>query len=210
MKKWLVPIIMLILVGIIVVMGFKIKSQNEEVERVSTNLVNSGFIIDSLRATNGDLYASVNRLHVTEQELSSLNRDLQNDIKNLNLKIKNLESASKVEIKYVYIKDTVEIIKKDSLSGQYCGFINDEHIDASFELDTNPEPPVISNFKAEIKDEITIINEFQTKRKWFLFIPCGRKVVGTKVYLKSDNPYAKIDRVESFTFDNKLNRKNRK
>lgn len=210
MKKWIVPLIMLILISIIAVMGFKIKSQKNEVERVSTNLVNSGFIIDSLRASNGDLYASVNRLHVTEQELTSLNRELENDIKNLNLKIKNLESATKVEIKYVYVKDTVKVIQKDSICGEYVGFIHDEHIDAGFDLNINEEPPVVSNFRAELTDELTVINEFQTKRKWFLFIPCGRKVVGTKVYLKSDNPYAKIDRVESFTFDNKLNRKNRK
>lgn len=210
MKKWIIPTIMLILISIIVIMGFEINSKNNEVERVSSNLVNSGFIIDSLRASNGDLYASVNRLHVSEQELSSLNRELQNDIKNLNLKIKNLESASKVEIRYVYLKDSVNVSKKDSLNGDYIAMITDDHIDVGFGLNINTEPPSITDFHLEIKDEITVINEFQTKRKWFLFIPCGYKVIGTKVYIKSDNPYLKINRVESFTFDNKLNNKLRK
>ena len=206
--KWVIGYVVLSL-AVIGILWHKTTKQSTEIQRTSTNLVNSGFIIDSLKAKNGDLYATVNRLHVTENELSALNRDLMADIDNLNLKIKNLESASKVEIRYKYIRDTVTIIKRDT-AGMYVGIIHDDYIDAGFDLDLRVEPPVVSNFRAELTDNITVINEFQTKRKWFLFIPCGRKVVSTKVYIKSDNPYSKLDRIETFTFDNKLNRKNRK
>ena len=111
--KWVIGYVVLSL-AVIGILWHKTTKQSTEIQRTSTNLVNSGFIIDSLKAKNGDLYATVNRLHVTENELSALNRDLMADIDNLNLKIKNLESASKVEIRYEYIRDTVTIIKRDT------------------------------------------------------------------------------------------------
>ena len=87
--KWVIGYVVLSL-AVIGILWHKTTKQSTEIQRTSTNLVNSGFIIDSLKAKNGDLYATVNRLHVTENELSALNRDLMADIDNLNLKIKNL------------------------------------------------------------------------------------------------------------------------
>lgn len=209
-KKFLVCLLLVVLVfsGM---MYYYHQYQNRKYELLNTKYTNTGFVLDSLVLQNGDLWLRCNQLTVSEKDLSERNKNLEDDIKALNLKIKNLQSATKVEIKYVYKVDTVFVAKPvvDS-AGVYRINIDDKWLKFGCTLNTNPEPPTISDVSAYFPDSLTIINEYETKRKWFLFIPVGRKVVGNKVYIKSDNPYSRIETFETFNFDNRLNRKNRK
>lgn len=209
-KKFLVWLLIACL-AFLAVMFLYGRYQNKRYELLNTKYTNTGFVLDSLILENGDLWLRCNQLTVNEQDLSERNEKLLSDIEALNLKIKNLQSATNVQIKYVYIKDsTYKPTPVTDTANLYHFRVEDSWMNLSCTLNTKPEPPTISDLKFEVHDSLVLVNEYITKRKWFLFIPVGRKVVGNNVYVKSSNPYSRIEKFETFNFDNRLNRKNRK
>lgn len=166
-------------------------------ERISLNFQNQNKKLDSTRNANGELHLKVNKLILNKEEFIKYSEELTSEINKLNIKIKNIESVTKVEIKYVYIYDTIWKAKK----------INDTTFIHSFEntyinyfsrirLINNKTDINVDSLKIGIKDNLLIIDETEYKGWWF-----WKKAIGVKLHIKSENPHFNIDKIESIKFN---------
>lgn len=181
-----------------------------EKERSENNFINAQFKVDSLKTKNDEAYYSVKQLVVDKDELIATNADLFNTLSDMKLKIKNLESSTRIEYKYIIKKDTIYLQPEnpENPNGyRWKAIWADAYIEMKATVVLEEPQPYIENVNIELSDSLTIANEFITKQKWFLFIPCGKKVIGCKTFIKSENPYFKLDRVETYQFKNKRNKK---
>lgn len=202
--------IVLLLGGYIWFQQSRLKRIKNDRDRIERNFENSNFTIDSLKTKDGEKFYQINQLTVDKDELLATNKDLYNTLNNMKLKIKNLESSTRIEYKYIFQKDTIFMQPEnpeDPDNYRYKTIYADDYLDFDATVVFEVPQPYMENVNMELKDTLTTACEFITKQKWFLFIPCGQKVVGTKIHIKSENPYFKLDKVQTYQFDNKKNKK---
>lgn len=203
-------IITLLLVGYIWWQQSRITRLKNENFRVESNFKNSQFKIDSISTKDGEKAYTINQLITNKDELLETNKSLYEAIDNMKLKIKDLESSTRIEYKYIFQKDTVFLQPdnpEDPNNNRYKANFSDKYIDFNTVVVIKTPKPFLENINFQLKDTLTTACKFITKQKWFLFIPCGRKVVGTEIYIKSENPYFKLDKVETYQFINSRNKK---
>lgn len=207
-KKYLVYSIIFIA---FILMGWisasKTKALRLENDRLNNNIKNINFEYAVSTNKNGELSYSVNSLTIKANELSMLNIGLTENIKNLNLKLKNLQSITNIEYKYIILYDTVYDTKKLSklkynynIVDKFTKFSGNINLpEKLFSLDTiisndKKNYPYLSDVNFNITDTLLIIPEFQYKRSWVFW----KKINGVKVHIKSENPNFKLDRIQTF------------
>lgn len=200
--KTIIGIVLLIItiaMAVIVKITYdNLKKSEAEKTRIENNLYNSQFKIDSLKTKNGELLISVNDLKVNQDELKKLNAPLYNELKNMGVKINNLESVISAKIEYNFKqkdngKDTTKIDKKSP--NVFVTNYDDNWLKFSQRITLINNK---SNIKADstiinIKDSLTIAKETQYKGWWF-----WRKAINIKLKIKSENPYSNINRIETY------------
>lgn len=190
----------------------KFMGLTKEIDRLQRNMENVNFNYETTQTKTGELMYSVNSLTVKANELALLNTDLNDAIKNLNLKTKNLQSVTNITYKHETVYDTIYPTLKISdfkylysFDDDYTYFSSDINLPKEmFKLDTlnnsltldieSTQYPYLSNFNYLIKDTLLIATEFQYKRRWLFW----KKVVGAKVHVKSENPNFNLDKIETF------------
>lgn len=182
----------------------KAKRLSEDNNRLGYNLENINFKIDSVKTKNGDLQYSVNQLEISSKELNKINSNMSEELQDMKLKYKNLESATKIEIRYVTEYDTIyaKPIEPDNTgkSKKFNFYKEDKYNTMSGNIETI-EPVTgafISNIKTEVKDGITTAIETKYKGWWF-----WKRAVSATLHIKSDNPNMKLDKVETYNFKRK-------
>lgn len=165
--------------------------------RIQSNLENSNFEIDSLRTKNGELFYEYNSLIVTNKELEKINSEILEKNKELGIKIKNLESYSKIETEYIVKVDTFETTKIDN--NKFQAKYKNQYIDVVQQITLTGNTlenciPNIDSLQINLTDCISISREPIYKRCWIFW----KKMIGVKEYVKSDNPYFKLNKVESY------------
>lgn len=210
-KKYLVYaiiIIVFILTGWI--SATKIKALRLETERLNNNIKNINFEYVVSKAKNGELIYSVNSLTVKGNELVMLNKNLTESVKNLNLKLKDLQSITSVQYQYITLYDTVfnatklsklkyNYVIEDKFS-KFSGNINlPEKLFSSDTLIANDKKnyPYLSEVNFVITDTLLIAPEFKYKRVWLFW----KRVNGVTVHIKAESPNFKLDRMQSFQID---------
>ena len=207
-KKYLVYSIIIIA---FILMGWisatKMKTLRLENDRLNNNIKNINFEYVVSAAKNGELIYSVNSLTVKSNELVMLNKNLNESVKNLNLKLKDLQSITSVQYQYITLYDTIfnatklsklkyNYVIEDKFS-KFSGNINlPEKLFSSDTLIANDKKnyPYLSDVNFIITDTLLIIPEFQYRRSWLFW----KKINGVKVHVKTESPNFKLDRMQSF------------
>lgn len=206
MKSIIIKVsIIVAVIAVIIFQRYQISRIKNERDRFEYNYEHAGFKIDSLTGKNGELVTRVNSLVVTKSELERENSTLAKDVESMGLKIKQLQNVGKEEHVYVVKYDTVFVERVDTSGNNDLFKIvkKDEWVDMTALLQVDPYP-LVTNFSLTLKNDITTATEFIFKRRWFLG---RRRVVGANVYMKSDNPYFKLDKKETYMVKNKWNDK---
>lgn len=175
----------------------KITELKKDNSRIQTNLENSDFKIDSLKTKNGELFYQYNSLIVTNKELEKINNEILEKNKELGIKVKNLESYTKIETKYIVKIDTFETTKIDN--NKFQAKYKNQYIDVIQQITLTENSlenciPIIDSLQIKITDCLSISREPIYKRRWIFW----KRMIGVKEYIKSDNPYFKLDKVESY------------
>lgn len=198
--KAILGLIILILV-VILVWNFKNKHKiKQDVKRLERNIENIGFKLDSTKLINDNYMYTTNALQVKASELQYTNENLSKQLDIMGVKLKNAQSATSIKTNTVYEKspaDTVKVIAVNDST--FWAIHKTDWILLKEKIKVSPVGEsyklVIDSLHLEIKDNLYIVHEKTTKGWWF-----WKKVIGVKIHVTSDNPYTKIDRIESLNF----------
>lgn len=169
--------------------------------RLITNVKNQNFTIDTLKTKNGEMAYSVTALKVKSKEFSLYNAELNEKVKNLNLKVKNLQNVSEVTIKYVFVKDStplVPIVDPANPSNQkkFAFNFDDKYIQIGG-IVVLSKNPFVENLQAKVTDSLLFANEIKYKGWWF-----WKRPVSMKLIIKSENPYFQLNTTKTYNFVN--------
>lgn len=180
------------LVAGLVIITKKYKEVKSEKDKYYNNMLNASYQIKQQKAKNKEIYYEINQLTLERDELKLVNEDLEKDIKNMKSKLKNVESVTRIETKYIVRVDTIKFI--DTVYSEKVAQYKDDYI----KISTNVGYDCLTDFDIELKDSTTIISETVYKG-WWIF----RRPIFSKIKIKSENPYYNLDRVETINFRNK-------
>lgn len=173
----------------------EIAYQKTEVTRMTNNFNNADFKIDSLKTKNGQTQYIVDALVLTKKELTESNSELIEKVKNLNVKLKNIESVIGVENHYFFSTDTLLIEKKTDST--FKGSYSNEWVTLSqiVSLVNNKTNIKIDSVEIQIFDKILLANEIKYKRVWIFW----KKPVAIVTHITSENPYFHLDRMQTYS-----------
>lgn len=167
-------------------------------DRLEFNFVNSSFKIDSLKDKNGNYYAQIKQLIVKQDEFEQINLNLTEKVKNLNIKIKNLSSVDNISYRYIYNIDSIPVWKTNDTTFKSQFKDNWLSINQLISLKNKKTTIKIDSLKIELKDGLIFAHEILYKRKWIFW----KKIIGMELKVQSNknNPYFKIDTIQSYQF----------
>lgn len=197
-------LVIVILSSLVICLGNMYHNTKVDRDRIENNFYNINQELDSVKDKNGELHYTVETLNFTKFELEKTKSDLVKEVKNMKLKIKNLESISHTEIKYIK-KDSIIYVEKTA-DTIFTTQIKDDWIDNSWKtvLTDNRKNLKIYDYNLEITDSIIIPTEIEYKG-WWIF----KRPKGVKIHVKSLNPYSKINKIEYIRLHKKCGNKNK-
>lgn len=185
MKKYLI-IATIVLTGLLIGLGVAYNKERAERHRISNNLDASLSTIETYKTKQNELVSVVSGYEFKLKEFAQLVPDLEKEVKDLKVKLKNVQSVTVVEqvIKYVN-KEVIVPVRINDTTKLYS--INSEWINANFKI-TNDNEIRPGDFNIDsIKNKILIVPEIDYKGWWF-----WRKAIGINVHIKNNNPYVTI------------------
>lgn len=191
--KKILPYLIILILGIIL-RGYiiNLKETKEDLDRTSTNLLNSSFTIKEMQAKDKTLYYEINQLSLKKSEFEVLVPKLNAEITNLKSKLKNISSVTSLNTIYDIKIDTIYI---DTLPKINTFNYIDSFVVFKGEVDYNKN--TLNNVNLTVIDSLLILQETKYKRYWIFW----KKPIGTKIKIKSENPYLILKNVESYNFD---------
>lgn len=202
--KLIITGIIILLSGIavttIVIQNNILKSYKQKYENAQFNFENADFKLDSVKTKYGVMVYSVNQLNIKNSELGKVNQSLVEKVKEMELKIKNLQGLTTIEYVYLFKTDTVYIYKlqeNDSIQIFYATY-KDNYINVGEYLKYDRINCDVSIDSLSIISTGEIITAYETiyERKFLC-----KKPVGVKVHVSTGkNPYLKINRIETYRF----------
>lgn len=119
-------IALMVLIGVVVSQRRQIVEIRKEKATYQRNFETATSGIESYRKANGELVAKVNVLELKSSELGRYSVKLEQDIKDLNIKLKNAKAAKVIEYVYIYKTDTILIT--ETAPNRYFASLTDEWI----------------------------------------------------------------------------------
>lgn len=183
-----------IIMGITIVIGFnRIQNLKNENQIISDNFLNSKFEIDSIKNKDGEYHKVINGLLLEKNELKTFNSKLVKDIENLNIKLRNVGTITKIQYEYIYNIDTVEITKfsDSTFKAEY----KDNWLSLSQRIETYNQGKNIKvdSINIILSDSLLIVSDIKYKGIWF-----WKKAKSVKLHIQSENPYIKLNRIEHY------------
>ena len=86
----------------------KNRNKNLEIERLNNNSIVLDQSIKKLTTKNGELYYSVNALTLKKDEFSDSNSVLNKQLKEMGIKLKNVQSINQMSISYIKNYDSID------------------------------------------------------------------------------------------------------
>ena len=191
--KKILPYLIILILGIIL-RGYiiNLKETKENLDLTSTNLLNSSFTIKEMQAKDKTLYYEINQLSLKKSEFEVLVPKLNAEITNLKSKLKNISNITTINTIYDIKIDTIYI---DTLPKINTFNYVDSFVVFKGEVDYNKN--TLNNVNLTVVDSLLILQETKYKRYWIFW----KKPIGTKIKIKSENPYLILKNVESYNFD---------
>lgn len=189
--------VFILLVWYIISLRGDIKEKKEALQVLENN--NEQLLTGTriLKAENGNLVYKVNEVTVTSEELKSTNKDLEAELKNAKVKIKNLESFISISLSS---KDTVTVINRDTII-QNLPFRTFDYNTKWYHVrgvqDTNTTKLEISCYH-----DINISNEVIYKG-WWIF----KRPIKNEVTVTVGNSKDTMQKIQSFYISKKRQRR---
>lgn len=194
----------LTLIAVIIILGSflyythtQLKKQKSENRRLEYNLEHSDFLVDSLTSKNGETFYKYSALVLTKNELQKINDSIIKENESLGIKIKNLESTSKIETQYIVRVDTLETTKIND--NVFMATYKDSDVGITERITLTGTTlenciPVVDSLHVNLTDKLLISYEPIYKRRWIFW----KRMTGIKTYIKSDNKYFRLNKVETY------------
>ena len=193
-SKIIISLIILVIIGFTgIYFGKSYIFYKNETKRLSYNLTSINQQLDSVVDKNAELHYTVSSLNLKASELNKINSGLNDELNNMRIKIKNLENASVIDIKYVYITDTIYSEKVSDK--KYITIIDDQYYFAQWNTEVSDSSINISNYHTQFNDTLITATEIIYKGWWF-----WKKPKEIKFHIKSKNPYSNVNQVENIKF----------
>lgn len=160
--------------------------------------------IDSVIDRNGELHFTVNTLEVKKKELEKSNTELTSEIKNMRIKLKNVEQITSSNLSYQFIQDSLQqiisVYEQNSLVSNVDSIkvfqtnYNNDYISTHWKsiVDNKNNTLQITDYQCIFYDSLLYITEIEYKGWWF-----WRKPKNIKLHVKSVNPYSQINDVRN-------------
>lgn len=174
----------------------KWSAEKVDKQRVENNFQNSQFKLDSTRTRNGQLEYSVKTLTLKQGEFETFAPDIVNQLKDMGLKVKNLESVVRANTRIEYLPGESIKVEVDKISPiKFKEKFKDKWLDfsANVNLINNKTDIKVDSFKLILTDTLLMPKEIEYKGWWF-----WKKAVNIKFHIQSKNPHFKVDRIESY------------
>lgn len=169
-------------------------SQKKELARHKHNFNALNQELTHYKTLNGQKATQISSLVLTNQELKTYNQELVNQVKDLGIKLKNVQSLSVKALESNYninttLKDSV-IFVYDTVSQTIIDTVPIKHTYYSDNWITFKQTQINENINTEIKtrDSITIVQHWEPYR--FLFFKWGKKK--SKETVTNSNPYSTV------------------
>ena len=190
----LLAIIIFIMIGVGKFLLNEYRYHKTETERMTTNFQNASFKLDSTKTKTGELQYTVNTLELKKGELEDFNSKLVKDVKNLNLKLKNVSGIIVADPIYIIQPDTILIEKKTDST--FIAKYEDDWVNLRQRINLiNHKTNIkVDSLKLILHDSILIVNEVLYKRVWIFW----KRPIGGKLHISSKNPYFHMERIESY------------
>lgn len=202
----------------------KNRNKNLEIERLNNNSIVLDQSIKKLTTKNGELYYSVNALTLKKDEFSDSNSVLNKQLKEMGIKLKNVQSINQMSISYIknydsidskpmVITDTVFINKLDNNGNinyftKYSFENNSSDINISGVMNVpityNKENkltlidrllnPYLSDINIKVNDTLTVVPTINYKRVWIFF----RRPKSVTVFIKSENKLFNLEQMKTY------------
>lgn len=207
MKQKIIKYAVLLLIFVAGALALYFTLKNKYEKEAYNNAKYYKFEIEKEKTKNGELQYTVQSLVLTNKELKEVNVELVKEIDNLNVKLKNVESATQIEYQYIVSLDTIyieRIISNDTNNVYYCWY-KDKYINLQEKVtyDRICQDLNVDSLYLLLNDTLTIVNEILYNKCIF------KKPIGYKIHIKSENPYININRIETYSLL-RNNRKNKK
>lgn len=168
----------------------KIRKQKAEIDRLDWNIEAVNTKAMQYKSTAGDYAERVNTLTLEKSELELFNADLNNKVRELGIKNRELKNATRTET--VTRIDTVVKTVVDHTGAKRTAHYNDGWND--IKVESLPDSTKIAIHSTDTLDVVT-----HAKQKKFLFFRVGRPKLYTTVSNK--NPRSEMKVRFSATFD---------
>jgi hypothetical protein len=191
----------------------RIKYLETDNARKTENIKNKDFEISIEKTKSGQLEYTVASLTVKPEELKYFSKNIEKQLADMGLKIKNIQSITNLNYNYTTNIDTIKskMVAENKFLFAFpnknnmdiSGYINIPKKYPDFEIPTdfsiidttkNAKYPFISDLKITINDTLLIVPVYQYKRSWIFW----KKFTGVELHIKSENPNFKLDRVQSY------------
>lgn len=163
-KKYWKPIVAVVLALVIGIQCSSIKELKKENKRINTNFYAMCDTATAYKTKSGKLATQTKNMEVTYNELVAVYCDAKKEIKDLNIKIKNLESYQKGLVEKE-IHDTIML--HDTVIDNTLfktGVYSDGCTDLTFSVSNN-----FSTFDLSSHDNIDILISIEKEGKWYQF-----------------------------------------
>lgn len=191
---WLI-VALVISIGIIALLSHQNSEKREEIDRLESNQTSLLADVEYYTAENGELVASINALSLRKAELEDLMPQYEREIKNLRLKVSDLESMAhistetKIEVTAPIIEEPIKI---DSITTPSKPIIFERAFHFTDEWVTLDGVVKEDAVDVDIKvvDSLTIVAYRKPKKCLF-----KRKGKIVRYDVVSANPHTKINKV---------------
>lgn len=221
--KIIIPLLLMIALGLF---GYSYFSKLQEIARLKNNNKTLTGTIQVLKTKSGEDYHKINSLVVSAKELKKTNQNLYNELTDMRIKVKNVQTVSKLNYSYQqnidkidtkYITDTIYVV--DSLNtktiSKYNFVYNNTEINNGYGLSGVLNIPVLTNKENNIKqlnqseipyitdvninltDNLTVVPVINYKRFLIFF----RRPVSVTVNIKSSSNIFKLNSAETYMID---------
>lgn len=189
------------LISIVFVMGIaiyilttQVVKQHKEINRQESNFVALNSEVVHYKTQYGQNAAQIKTLILNNSELRTYNTKLIDKVKDLNIRIKDVERISQTTLESNYnlitrLRDSIKIVR-DTITNEIIDTISIQYSRFSDKWITFYQEQTGDNLKTEIqtRDSITIVQHWEPYR--FLWFKFGKKE--SKETITNANPYSKI------------------
>lgn len=168
----------------------------KENNRVTQTMIGMSDSIHNLVDKDNTKHQMIRGLKLERDEFKQMYGDINKELINMRLKLKNIKTITKTDIQYVYEHDTL-LIEKHPNKYQYQSNIVNPWFKAKWksEIDSATNNLMITEYQTIFYDSLMFVTETVYKGWWF-----WRKPKYTRIHIKSKNPYSKINELKQIEF----------